>query len=55
VLRVGRIQGEGFIFLVIKKKLLSASNTLAIVENRLEMKKLQPSKVKALKTQKNNP
>ncbi len=50
-------QGRALWLLVCKKNLkppLGASNTLRIVENRLEMRKLWPSKVKGVKNSKKN-
>jgi len=57
VLRAGWIQGEGSIVSGVQKKLqplfLAAYDTLTIFEKGLEMRKLQPPKVKGVKNSKN--
>jgi hypothetical protein len=58
VLRAVQIQGEGsFVYGVSRCliPLLGASKTLKIVKNRLEMRKLWPSKVGGSRTQNNKP
>jgi hypothetical protein len=55
----GRLdEGEGSIVSGVQTKLeplLSASDTLTIIQNGLEMRKLQPPKYKGSKTQKSKP
>ncbi len=56
MLRAGWIQGEGSIVSGVQKKLqplfLAAYDTLTIFEKGLEMRKLQPPKVKGVKNSK---